>query len=73
MSEENKTFELKDEELNKVSGGDGYIDEYGQMHCDEWVAVGDSRQYQGRHDCWCCTKMIRPEGPCSLGNPWFKI
>ena len=60
---------LKDEELKKVSGGNGP-----SFHCDAWVEDSTHPLNYGSNDgCACnsCIHMERPEGPCKLGHPWF--
>ena len=76
MSEENKIVKLTDKQLEKVDAGYGGESPCDGWHCDDWqeddkrpVAIG----YGACHSCGFCSHMIRPEGPCSLGHPWFVV
>lgn len=68
MSEEKKITELKDEQLNKVCGGNG-----DNFYCNDWVEDPKYPIVMGYdcHLCDNCANMKKPEGPCQLGHPWF--
>ena len=70
MSEENKTVELKDEELEQVSGGETFGT---QADCPDHKYT--NRGYIGNSgkSCSNCTHFKAPEGPCNLGHSWWSM
>ena len=72
MSEEKKIIELKEDDLEKVTGGCNDFDwrpgYYLNPEPVDGLCIESSLMVLNTKVCSNCTHYIRPEGPCDLGH-----